>query len=97
MVDPFNDQEVEKILKEIEEDLRFCEENLKREIRLDLTRHMLEEMMRNIDSLRTRRLPEALHRRIGDLALKTRILYHRAEILSSLKEEKSRYYRGWRV
>ena len=43
MVVSLNDQELVKSLKEIEEDLRFCEVNLKREIRLDLTRHILEE------------------------------------------------------
>ena len=96
MVGSLNDQELEKTFKEIEENLRFCEENLRREIRLDLTRHMLEELMKNIDNLRARRLPKDLHEKFEELALKIKILYHRAEILSSLQEE-SRYYRGWQV
>jgi len=91
-----DDQELEKSLKEIAENLRFCEENLRREIRLDLTRHILEELMRNIDDLRARRLPRDLRERVEELALKIKILYHRAEVLSSLRE-KSRYYRGWQV
>ena len=91
-----DDQELEKFLKEIWEDLRFCEENLRREIRLDLTRHILEELMKNIDDLRARRLPKDLRERVEELALKIKILYHRAEVLSSLRE-KSRYYRGWQV
>ena len=96
MVGSLNDQELEKTFKEIEENLRFCEENLKREIRLDLTRHILEELMKNIDNLRARRLPKGLHEKFEELVLKTKIFYHRAEILSSLQEE-SRYYRGWQV
>ncbi|HDJ66548.1 MAG TPA: hypothetical protein ENF33_02385 [Nitrososphaeria archaeon] len=96
MADLINDRELEKTLEGIEEDLRFCEENLKREIRLNLTRHMLEELMRNLDDLRARRLPRYIRKRVEELALKIKILYHRAEILSSLKKE-SRYYRGWRV
>ena len=91
-----DDQEFEKSLKEIGENLRFCEENLKREIRLDLTRHILEELMKNIDDLCARRLPKDLRERVEELALKIKILYHRAEGLSSLRE-KSRYYRGWQV
>jgi len=91
-----DDQELEKSLKEIGESLRFCEENLKREIRLDLTRHILEELMEDVDDLRARRLPKDLRERVEELALKIKILYHRAEVLSSLRE-KSRYYRGWQV
>lgn len=96
MVGSLNDQELVKSLREIEEDLRFCEVNLKREIRLDLTRHILEELMKNVNGLRVRRLPKHLHERIEELALRIKILYHRAEILSSLWE-KGRYYRGWQV
>ena len=91
-----DDQELEKSLKEIEENLRFCEENLKREVRLDLTRHILEELMDDVDDLRARRLPKDLRERVEELALKIKILYHRAEVLSSLWE-KSRYYRRWQV
>ena len=90
------DQGLEKSLKDIAEDLRFCEENLRREIRLDLTRHILEDLMKDIDGLRARRLPKDLRERVEELALKIKILYHRAEVLSSLRE-KSRYYRGWQV
>ena len=89
-------QELEKSLKEIEENLRFCEENLKREVRLDLTRHILEELMKDVDYLRARRLPDDLRERVEELALKIKILYHRAEVLASLWE-KSRYYRRWQV
>ncbi|RLE67650.1 MAG: hypothetical protein DRJ43_07030 [Thermoprotei archaeon] len=91
-----DDQGLEKSLKDIGEDLRFCEENLRREIRLDLTRHILEDLMKDIDGLRARRLPKDLRERVEELALKIKILYHRAEVLSSLRE-KSRYYRGWQV
>ena len=91
-----DDRELEKSLKEIAENLRFCEENLRREVRLDLTRHILEELMKSIDDLRARRLPKDLRERVEELALKIKILYHRAEVLSSLRE-KSRYYRGWQV
>jgi len=91
-----DDQELEKSLKEIAENLRFCEENLRREVRLDLTRHILEELMKSIDDLRAQRLPKDLRERVEELALKIKILYHRAEVLSSLRE-KSRYYRGWQV
>jgi len=91
-----DDQGLEKSLKDIAEDLRFCEENLRREIRLDLTRHILEDLMKDIDGLRARRLPKDLRERVEELALKIKILYHRAEVLSSLRE-KSRYYRGWQV
>jgi len=96
MVGSSDDQEFEKSLKEIEENLRFCEENLKREVRLDLTRHILEELMEDVDYLRAQRLPKDLRERVEELALKIKILYHRAEVLSSLWE-KSRYYRGWQV
>jgi len=91
-----DDQELEKSLKEIAENLRFCEENLRREVRLDLARHILEELMKSIDDLRARRLPKDLRERVEELALKIKILYHRAEVLTSLRE-KSRYYRGWQV
>ena len=88
-----NRQELEKALKEVEENLRFCEENLRREIRLDLTKHILEELMGHIDDLRARRLPKDIREKVDELGLKIKILYHRAEILSSLQEE-SGYYRG---
>ena len=88
-----NGQELEKALKEVEESLRFCEENLRREIRLDLTKHILEELMGRIDDLRARRLPKDIREKVDELGLKIKILYHRAEILSSL-QEKSGYYRG---
>ena len=91
-----DDQGLEKSLKDIAEDLRFCEENLRREIRLDLTRHILEDLMKDIDRLRARRLPKDLRERVEELALKIKILYHRAEVLASLWE-KSRYYRRWQV
>lgn len=91
-----NSRELEKSLERIKEDLRFCEENLRKEIRLDLTRHILEELMKNLADLRSRRLPKDLYEKVEEIALKVKILYHRAEILSSLKKE-SRYYRGWRV
>jgi len=87
-----SDQESEKALKEIEEDLRFCEENLGREIRLELTTRILEELMRDIDGLRARKLPEDIREKVEKLGLKIKVLYHRAKILSSL-QEKSRYYR----
>ena len=96
MVGSSDDQEFEKSLKEIEENLRFCEENLKREVRLDLTRHILEELMEDVDYLRAQRLPKDLRERVEELALKIKILYHRAEVLSSLRE-KSRYYRRRQV
>ena len=96
MAGSHRDKELGKILEEIKEGLRFCEGNLRKEVRLDLTRHILEELMRYIDNLRARKPPRDLRERIEELGLKIKILYHRAEILSSLGE-KSRYYRGRRV
>lgn len=78
---------VEKRIREIEADLRFCEKLLGKEARMSLAKRILEELMKQVREIPVERLPEDLKTRVLDLGLKIRILYHRASALLSLQEE----------
>ena len=78
---------VEKRVREIEADLRFCEKLLRKEARMDLAKRILEELMKQIRELTVKELPGDLRAKVLDMGLKIRILYHRANALLSLQEE----------
>jgi len=79
--------EAEKRIREIEEDLRFCEQLLQREARMELVKVMLEDLMKEVRSIMEAGLPEALREKVSDMEFKIRVLYHRANALLSLQEE----------
>lgn len=78
---------IEKRVREIEVDLRFCEKLLGKEARMDLAKRILEELMKQIRELPVEKLSEALKAKVLDMGLRIRILYHRANALLSLQEE----------
>jgi len=79
--------EAEKRIREIEEDLRFCEQLLQREARMELVKVMLEDLMKEVRSIMEAGLPETLREKVSDMEFKIRVLYHRANALLSLQEE----------
>ena len=79
--------EAEKRIREIEEDLRFCEQLLQKEARMELVKVMLEDLMKEVRSIMEAGLPEALREKVSDMEFKIRVLYHRANALLSLQEE----------
>ena len=80
-------EEAEKRIREIEEDLRFCEQLLQREARMELVKIMLEDLMKEVRSIMEAGLPEDLREKVSDMEFKIRVLYHRANALLSLQEE----------
>ena len=78
---------VEKRIAELEEDLKFCENMLNKEARIELARRILEDLMKDVKNIPTRNLPKPLKTKIADIQMKIRILYHRANALLSLQEE----------
>jgi len=80
-------EEAEKRIREIEEDLRFCEQLLQREARMELVKVMLEDLMKEVRSIMETGLPEGLGEKVSDIEFKIRVLYHRANALLSLQEE----------
>jgi hypothetical protein len=80
-------ERAEKRIREIEEDLRFCEQLLRKEVRMDLVKIILEDLMREVKSIAEEGLPEDLRERVSDIEFRIRVLYHRANALLSLQEE----------
>lgn len=78
---------VEKRVGEIEKDLKFCEKILGKEARIELAKRILEDLMKEIRNLPLRGLPENLRRKITQMEIRIRILYHRANALLSLQKE----------
>ena len=79
--------EVEKKLQEIEKDLRFCENLLKKEARMELAKRILEELLNELRKIKVEGLPAELRSKFSNMELRIRILYHRANALLSLQEE----------
>ncbi|RLG07687.1 MAG: hypothetical protein DRN59_00745 [Thaumarchaeota archaeon] len=79
--------EVEKKLQEIEKDLRFCENLLNKEARMELAKRILEELLNELRKIKVEELPAELRSRFSNMELRIRILYHRANALLSLQEE----------
>ena len=86
-----SEEDVEKRLKEIEADVFYCEGLLNSEVRLDLVKRMLEDLLKDVRNLSAQKLPDELKARLSDLELKIRIMYHRANPLLSLQEEQGKY------
>ncbi|MCS7132570.1 MAG: hypothetical protein N3F65_03205 [Nitrososphaeria archaeon] len=78
---------LEERIAELEKDLRFCENMLNKEARIELARRILEDLMEESKSIPTQDFPEALKIRIENLQMRIRILYHRANALLSLQQE----------
>ncbi len=79
--------EVEKKLQEIEKDLRFCENLLNKEARMELAKRILEELLNELRKIKVEGLPAELRSKFSNMELRIRILYHRANALLSLQEE----------
>lgn len=77
----------EERISELEEDLKFCENMLNREARIELARMILEDLMEESKSILTQDLPETLKTRVENLQMRIRVLYHRANALLSLQQE----------
>lgn len=82
-------ESAEKRVREIEEDLQFCEQLLRKEARMDLVKRILEDLIKDVRKLEEAGLPENLRERVSDIEFRIRILYHRANALLSLQEEGS--------
>lgn len=80
-------KQTEKKIREIEEDLRFCEQLMRKEARMDLVKIILEDLIREVRSIVELGPPESLRGRISDIEFRIRVLYHRANALLSLQEE----------
>lgn len=80
-------EEVERRIRAIERDLRYCEDLLDREARMEFAKLILEELSREVRKLLPKNIPEALRGRLSSIELRIRILYHRANALLSLQEE----------
>lgn len=78
---------MEKKIREVEEDLQFCEQLLRKEVRMDLVKIILEDLIKEVRSLAESDLPEDLKERVSDIEFRIRVLYHRANALLSLQEE----------
>lgn len=74
----------EGLLRKLEEELRFCEECLRREARIELAIRILEDILSDAERARKSGLKE-----VEKLAKRARLLYHRAIALSALKEEEA--------
>ena len=79
--------EAEKKLREIEKDLRFCENLLNKEARMELAKRILEELLNELRKIKVEGLPAELRSKFSNMELRIRILYHRANALLSLQEE----------
>ncbi len=80
-------EQVEERIREIEEDLRFCEQLLRKEARMDLIKIILEELIREVREVTEAGLTEALREKVSDIEFRIRLLYHRTNALLSLQEE----------
>ena len=83
------DKDAEKLLERLAKDLKFCEESLKREARIDLVINVLDEIMLRVDEIDVEGLPTHLKSRAEEIASHARILFHRAVALSELKEREA--------
>jgi len=81
--------EIEKLLERVKEDLRFCEESLRREARIELVIKILEEVLNHAEELILEGLPERERTEAKAIAARARLLYHRAVALNALKEDEA--------
>lgn len=79
----------EKVLEKLREDLRFCEECLRREVRIELVMKILDEIIHYAEGLLERELPENLREEVKSMASRAKLLYHRAVALNALKEREA--------
>jgi len=79
-------KEPEKVLKDIAEQLSYCDTLVSSEVRLDFAILMLEELQEELQ-----KLEENMENKeqIKALIDKAKILYHRAKTLLSLQESRS--------
>ncbi|MEM3922047.1 MAG: hypothetical protein QXG25_04105 [Nitrososphaerota archaeon] len=80
-------EQAEKKIREIEEDLQFCEQLLRKEARMELVKIVLEDLIKEVRGLLESDLPENLKEKTSDIEFRIRVLYHRANALLSLQEE----------
>jgi hypothetical protein len=80
-------EQAEERIREVEGDLRFCEQLLRKEARMELVKMILEDLIKEVKSIVEEGLPENLRERVLDIEFRIRVLYHRANALLSLQEE----------
>jgi len=83
--------EVEERISKIQEDLRFCEKILNKEARIELARRILEDLLKEIRNIPRSGLSAQLKAKLTDMETRIRVLYHRANALLSLQEERGKY------
>ena len=91
MDDLRREAEVEERISKIQEDLRFCEKILNKEARIELARRILEDLLKEIRSIPRSGLSAQLKAKLTSMETKIRVLYHRANALLSLQEERGKY------
>ena len=91
MDDLRREAEVEGRISKIQEDLRFCEKILNKEARIELARRILEDLLKEIRSIPRSGLSAQLKAKLTDMETRIRVLYHRANALLSLQEERGKY------
>lgn len=73
----------EELLGKLEEELRFCEECLRREVRIELVIRILEDILDDAEEAKKSGID------VARIAERARLLYHRAIALSALREEET--------
>ena len=91
MEDLRDEADIEKRIDKIQEDLRFCEKILNKEARIELAKRILEDLLKEVRSIPRDGLSEHLKAKLTDMEMRIRILYHRANALLSLQEERGKY------
>lgn len=91
MEDSRRELDVEERINKIQEDLKFCESILNREARIELARRILEDLSEEIQSIKRSELSEQLRAQLNEMETKIRILYHRANALLSLQEQREKH------
>lgn len=79
----------EELLNKLKEDLEFCEESLRREIRVELAIKILNEVLYYFKRLSKERLTVEQIAQASRLSARARLLYHRAVALQALREKEA--------
>ena len=82
---PKKGESLEEVLGKLKDDLRFCEESLKREVRIELVIKILDEILHYAEKVRGES-SSSLKDEVEAIITRARLLYHRAVALNALKE-----------
>lgn len=86
---PERQRDPEELLNKLREDLEFCEESLRKELRIELVIRILDEVLYYIRRLPREGLTAEQMAEASRLSARARLLYHRAVALQALREKET--------